>query len=141
MAYATKQDIDDRYEDVNYPMMPDPENPDEEIVDTGAVENALADAAAEMDPYLAVKHNLPLAEPPALLTRLSVDLALYRMIPDAVGNTDERRQRYEDAIKTLEKIASGTMALGIQETEDTPSGGAVVSGPGRLFSRTTMAGL
>ncbi|MCP3942483.1 MAG: DUF1320 domain-containing protein [Desulfobacteraceae bacterium] len=141
MAYATKQDIDDRYDDVNYPMMPDPGNQDEEIVDEGGIEKALADAAAEIDPYLAVKHSLPLADPPEILVRLSVDIALYRMVADALGNTEERRQRYEDALKTLEKISSGTMVLGIEETEASPNGGVTVSGPRRLFSRSTMAGL
>ncbi len=141
MPYATKQDIDDRYDDINYPMMPDPQDPDEEIVDGAAVEKALADAAAEIDPYLAAKHSLPLADPPEILVRLSVDIALYRMISDAIGNTEERRQRYEDALKTLGRISSGIMVLGIEETEASPNGGVTLSGPGRLFSRDTMAGL
>ena len=141
MAYAALEDIESRYNDVVLPMMENPENPDEEIVDDGAVAQALDDAAAEIDPYLQVKHNLPLTEVPDLLVRLSVDIALYRMPLDAVGNTDERRKRYEDAVKTLERIAGGGIALGIAETEETPSGGVSVSGPGRLFSRDSMAGV
>ncbi len=141
MAYATKADIDGRYKDVNYPMIPDPNDPDEEIADEAAIEKALADAAQEMDPYLAVKHTLPLVDPPELLVRLSVDIALYRMVSDALGNTEERRQRYDDAVKTLKSIASGTMVLDIEETEASPNGGVTFSGPGRLFNRNTMAGL
>lgn len=141
MAYAVKKDIDDRYADVPYPMIPDPENPDDEIVDMKAVDNALADAAQEIDPYLAVRHSLPLADPPGILVRLSVDIALYRMIPDALGNTEERRQRYEDAVKTLKGIASGTMVLGIEEPGTSSGGGVTVAGPERLFGRNAMGGV
>jgi len=141
MAYAVKQDIDDRYDDIIYPMIPDPDDPDQEIIDENSVNNALSDAAAEIDLYLCVKHNMPLTQTPPLLVRLSVDIALYRMTRDAVGNSEERRQRYEDAVKTLERIAAGAMALGIEETEETPSGGVVIEGPGRLFSRKTMGGI
>ncbi|MCG8637059.1 MAG: DUF1320 domain-containing protein, partial [Desulfobacterales bacterium] len=102
---------------------------------------ALDDAAGEIDPYLRGKHTLPLADPPELLTRLSVDIALYRMVDDALGNTDERRKRYEDALKTLGRISSGAMVLDIEDTEPSASGGVVISGPGRRFTRDTMAGL
>jgi phage gp36-like protein len=63
------------------------------------------------------------------------------MVRDEVGSTDERRQRYDDAVKTLGRISAGTMALGIEEAGATPSGGVVVSGPERLFSRNSMKGI
>lgn len=142
MAYATRQDIEDRYGSDVLPWIENPADPDgDEIVDEEAVNRAMSDAAAEIDPYLAVKYVLPLTENPDLLVRLSVDIAIYRITPDALGSTEERRQRYDDAVRTLKSIATGTMALGLSEPPASMGGGVVISGPERIFSRKTMAGL
>ena len=141
MAYATLQEIIDRYGEDDLLMAADRDGDDE--VDTAAVDRALADASAEIDTYLAARYNLPLPHTPAVLQRLCVDITLYRLAFNAVGNTEERRQRYDDAVALLVRISKGDVSLGVS-TEATPpskGNGVVISGPGRRFSRDTMEGL
>ena len=85
MPYAVKQDILDRYPHIILPMIPDPGDPDgEDIVDDTAVEKALADGAAQIDPYLSARYALPVTgDVPLILVLLNVDIALYRMADDA----------------------------------------------------------
>ena len=110
----------------------------------GVLDRALADAAAEIDTYLAAKYDLPLTETPDILTRLAVDIAVYRLASAADVATEERRMRYEDAVKLLERIASGEASLGLASpgapSRAWTSVGTASSLP-RRFSRETMARL
>ena len=107
MPYATQDDIVDRYgEDMLFSLA----NRDgDDNLDNKAIEKALCDATDEMDSYLAVRYALPLEQIPTQLKRLCVDIALYRLSPD--HGTEERRNRYEDAIAMLGKLASGKAIL------------------------------
>ncbi len=109
--------------------------------DAGAAERALADAAAEIDGYLAGRYELPL-EPgrAAALRRPAVDIAVYRLAADAATATDERRRRYEDARRYLERIASGEIRLGADALPAPPSAAALPA-PRRRFSRRSMLGV
>lgn len=94
--------------------------------DTGVQVYALDDASAEIDGYLAKVYELPLAEPyPSILRRLAVDIAIYRMSPSIGALTDEKRRRYDDAIRQLEKIAAGELDL-VGPNGAPPAVGAVV---------------
>jgi len=139
MAYATQQDMEDRYGHDALLMVADRDNDGE--IDTEVVVRALSDATAEIDPYLASRYSMPLAEVPDLLVRLCVDIAFYRLSGDADTYTEEKRQRYEDTVSLLSRIASGKVSLGLATPPPSVGGGVVISGPVRLFSRDTMGGL
>ncbi|BCS94611.1 hypothetical protein DSLASN_02430 [Desulfoluna limicola] len=139
MAYATQQDMEERYGQDALITIAD--RNDDGAVDSEVVERALADASAEIDPYLAKRTPLPLTEVPALLVRLCVDIAIYRLTAEADGNTEERRTRYDDAIALLKSIAAGKVSLGLATPPPSVGGGVVLSGPSRLFSRDTMGRL
>lgn len=140
MAYATQQDIIDRYSSEQLLIVFDRDGSG--VVDTDAVTRALADADAEIDGYLAGRYPLPLAAPvPGNLTFMAVDIALYH---GAVGGvvTEEARKRYDDAIRYLTKVANGTVPLGTgNDTPTGASGAASFTGNERLFTRDKMRGL
>lgn len=76
------------------------------------------DASAEIDSYLAARYSLPLPTVPPVLSRLACDLTRYYLYDDAAP--EQVRQRYEDAIKLLNHLATGVVSLGLP-TEDEPA--------------------
>lgn len=113
MSYATQADIIDRYgENALYAVA---DRDGDGVLDSEAIGNALNDATAEIDSYLAARYPLPLTVAPKIIVILCVDIALYRLAPDY--RTEERRQRYEDAVKLLRAISEGKASLGIAEPE------------------------
>ena len=137
MAYATTEQVIERYGAGTVQVLTDRDG--DGAVDPVVLDRALADAAAEIDTYLAVKYDLPLfsspASPPAVLTRLAVDIAVYRLAAEADRATDERRRRYEDAVKLLERIARGEASLGPADPPPSAASGVKISRRPRRFSR------
>lgn len=78
-------------------------------VDTSVLDRALVDADSEIDSYLARRYTLPLASTPVLLVRLAADIARYRLYDDGVPATV--RQRYEDSVSLLKRLANGDVLL------------------------------
>lgn len=132
MGYATQQDIIERYGQDQLLVLADRDGDGE--VDTDVVDRALADADAEIDGYLASRYTLPLATESKLLVRLAVDVAVYHLCDDDAMVTDQRRQRYEDAVSQLKRLASGQMSLGLTPEPSTTSS-AVFVGPEPRFGR------
>ncbi|WP_235869857.1 gp436 family protein [Veronia nyctiphanis] len=99
---------------------------------------SLTDAAGLIDSYLGSRYALPLNEAPQVLTRLTIDIALYWLSEDGGGATDEKRQRFEDAIQWLEGVAKGRIELLPVDEEDDDALHAedvIVTSNPRLFSR------
>lgn len=67
--------------------------------------------------------------------RLCVDMSLYLMsTPPSI--TDEKRRRYEDAVKLLTLISTGKVTLGAHDPEGSgTAGGAYFQANRRLFRR------
>ena len=136
--YATTQDIITAYgEDALIAAMDD-----DAVVHEPTVTAALEKATAEIDSYIADRYPLPLPSTPARLRDICVDIATYKFSQTADVLTDEIRQRYEDAVKWLDKVASGRVSLGLPKAAGQKSAKAVVvSGPKPLFSRQSLKGL
>ncbi|MDP2548486.1 gp436 family protein [Oceanobacter sp. 4_MG-2023] len=132
-VYATQSDISARYSQDQLLLLTDRDQDDSP--DTDVVEQALQDATAEIDTYLAAKYQLPLPQVPAVLTRLCVDIAVYRLAADADMATDERRQRYDDAVSLLKRLATGAAALGLEQPPVSSNGAVFIAGPQRKFRR------
>ncbi len=144
MAYAEQQQMVERYgAEALLLLAPaaeaghDPPRYPEDV-DAAAVARALADAEQEVDVYVGAKYDLPLPAPAAILTRLTVDIAAYRLADTGDVLTEERRRRYEDAVALLRRIASGDVSLG----ERPASARGVVFGRARprLFGRAHERG-
>lgn len=144
MAYATQTDIETLYGPDALALA---DRDGDGVVDMAAVACALDAASAEIDSYVGVRYTLPLAGTHAVLAQYCVDIALYRLGNSAAYVTDEARQRYEDALAALKRIAKGEQALDIPPDPESPEAdldGAspiVSGGPGRVWSRDDTRGL
>lgn len=103
---------------------------------TAVLERAIDDADAEIDGYLrAAGYDVPLPDPvPPLVSRISADIARYYLYEDQP--TDTVRQRYEDQVALLRRIASGDVSLG-DSTVDSAGEPATVTSD-RVFERECL---
>ncbi len=107
--------------------------------DVQKLQRALADASAEMNDYLAARYSLPLEVVPDGFRQKCCDIAIYRLLPlRALDAIEDARQRYEDVIRYLEKVAEGRISLGLPAADaDT----AVVQGVAFIAPERIMKGL
>lgn len=142
MAYAVIQDAIDLYGE-NYVLIAADRDLNG-VADEAAMAKAFAHASSEIDSYVCTRYTVPLTTVPEIITRLCIDIALYQASSGPGGGlTDEKRTRYEDAIRWLKDVAKGVASLGVLDASgdsgvDAPE---VSYGNGRLFTRTTMGGL
>jgi phage gp36-like protein len=140
MTYCTLTQLEDRYglplllqvsdrSDV-YPTAPDAD----------LFARAIADAEGIIDGYVRTRYALPLAQVPALLTDLAQRIAIYTAHSSVAS--EKIRTDYTDAIKLLEKIASGLVTLSAAGVEPASSGGGGVTTntPDRPLTSETMKG-
>ncbi len=136
MAYATVQDMIERFTLAELKQLAPLTPAGDPGYDATRVEQVLADASAELDSHLAVKFTTPIAEAPELLVKFTCDLA--REALDRTG-----RQNVIDAGKRarawVRDVARGLATLGVAgEAEggtgpaDT-GGGVQVAAPDRIF--------
>jgi phage gp36-like protein len=133
MNYATQQDMIDRYsEDLLWTIAFLPADPDaaegapeaEERLDAVSIEKALSDASSECDVYLNARYEMPLPVVPPVLLGCCVDIAVYNLATGP-GRSDEIKERYDRAIKLLDRISKGTADLGLPKAQKpAPGGGA-----------------
>ena len=143
MSYATPTDIINRYPNRDLVQLTN-EDPTITTVNTTVLQQALNDASAEIDGYLGGRFTLPLTDPPAVLSRLASDVAIYRLQAlRPLHDLADARRRYDDAIAMLTKVASGELTLGIAlDGHETAiaHGAEKAEGPVRVFNRNTMKG-
>ncbi|HEV2675273.1 MAG TPA: phage protein Gp36 family protein [Aliidongia sp.] len=108
MPYATQEDLVARFSEAELIDQSDRENSG--AIDPVRVGQALADASARIDGYLADRYQLPLATVPAALVPLCCDMARYLL---ADHPTEQMRLRWEDALAWLDKVAQGRYGLGL----------------------------
>jgi phage gp36-like protein len=109
-------------------------------VDTDKVSKAIEDAEGEVNGYLAKRYVVPVAPPvPDLVQKLSTDIAVWNIYSRRQRAPDNVRQRYEDAIKMLIRIADGDMVLDLPAPPSGLTGGEVF-GPERVFTRDKLKG-
>jgi len=141
MAYATSQDMIDRFSEQQLVEVTDPEIL---TIKVAALTRALEDASDEIDGYLEGRYRLPLQSPPRSLRILACNIAMYRLLSlRQIDVMEDQRQRYEDAIKYLRAVANGDINLGLNQVGQTvdPAGGpTLVAGPERTFSRDRLKG-
>lgn len=132
-AYATQQDLVDRFGAEELIQLTDRANTG--AIDATVLDQAIADASAEIDGYLGGRYTLPLSHVPLVLSRICADLVRYYLYGDAP--LDQVRQRYEDAVAFLKSVARGQMTLGVATDGKAaaPSDNAEMQSGGRVFSR------
>lgn len=109
--------------------------------DPEAAAKALKQASDEIDAYLAGRYDLPLeAGRAAILKQSAMDIAIYRLAgsTDSALLTEDRRKRFDDAIRFLKGISKGEISIGAPGRAPKPSPPAQVDSGPRRFSRTAM---
>ncbi|WP_339696053.1 DUF1320 domain-containing protein [Celeribacter baekdonensis] len=104
---------------------------------------ALDDATAEINTYIAKAVTLPLADPPHILTVICRDLAMHRLYVNLGHDAEVYGTLRKDAISTLKSIAKGDTSIGDDgdgDTELTSPGVAMTDGPARQFTRDSLKG-
>lgn len=137
MAYATKPDMIKRFGEAEVIALTDRDNLG--AIDDVVLDGALAEADAEIDPYLAPRHTLPLSRVPKIIAGFACDIARYRLCGSGgVTETEEVRNRYKDAVKFLERVSKGEIGLGLDATNNVakPANTVQFAAPsGRVFGR------
>lgn len=151
MAYAQPSDMSARYANRDLVQLTN-EDPTQTTVNDTVLTQMLDDASAEIDGYLESRFALPLSDPPAMLSRLACDIAMYRLQTlRPLHDLADARKRYEDAIALLLRVARGEVTLGLSadNIEPPPAEDAVLTQaggdatgqlPSRVFNRGSLVG-
>lgn len=144
MAYATLTELLQRLDEQSVILLTDDALAG--AVDTDAVDRAFADADTEIDSYIATRYAVPMSPVPALVQRLSLDLAiegLYTRRPH-VTTPEAVTRAAKNARLLLANIAANKASIpGATEldTTGTTAAGATFAAEERLFTRTTLRGM
>ncbi|QUN06433.1 DUF1320 domain-containing protein [Shewanella yunxiaonensis] len=137
MDYATLADMVNRFGEDELISLTDRSNTGS--VDSTVLDSALADAAATIEGYIAAKYPLPLATVPGVLNRICCDLTRYYLYDERA--TDQVTKRHDDAIKLLTQLSTGTVTLGLPETDIPQSSDtAEMQSAGSIWARGNSGG-
>lgn len=115
MAYCTQSDLLEQISSDELIQLTD--DADAGAIDTDVIDRAIADADAEINSYCGTKYDVPFTTVPVMVRKLSVDITVYNLYARRRGAPEDRKDRYDDAIRFLKDIARGIGTLGV----DTPS--------------------
>lgn len=105
------------------------------VIDDGILDQAIADASAEIDSYLQGHYSLPLTISVPNLTRISCDIARYYLFETRV--TEQVQKRYDAVTRYLEQVAKGVIKLGIEVPATSIAiNSAEMTSSANLFGRT-----
>lgn len=108
--YATRDDMVRQFGETECIALSDRDYTGE--IDDDVLNGGLERATATIDSYLAGRYPVPWTDTPGILTGKCCDIARYELTGAQTQNTEEIRQRYEDAIRYLERVADGRITLG-----------------------------
>lgn len=109
-------------------------------------EEAVEDACAEIDGYLAKRYRVPFRRTPQVINKFAKDIAVYNLVSRMGIDESEREKtflnRYNAAIKFLLDVAKGVISIGTEEDEESSNAanGFKMKSSGRIFSRESMRG-
>lgn len=142
MAYCTVNDITGMLPRETLIQLSD----DEALgaVDTTRVDEAIAQAGGEIDSYCGERYGVPVTPTPAVLKKLSVDIAIYNLYSRRVTEMPPvRKERYQNSIRTLEAIAKGLVSLGVEPEPQAAADGRAetnLADGGNVFTRDKLKG-
>jgi phage gp36-like protein len=143
VAYSTLADIKNQLDEAVLVQLTDDEGLG--IVDEDRVTRAIADADEEIDGYVGARHALPLSTVPAILRKISVDLAVYNLYTRrSIAVPEIRSERYKSCIRFLEQVGKGAISLGSEDPGGSPPGSKApefsTDNPDRVFDREKLEG-
>lgn len=109
MPYCTRQNLIDRFGVAELIQLTD--RGAVGLIDDLVLNQAIADASAEIDTYLAGRYDVALVDVPVVLVRTACQLTRFylydEVVPELVQN------RYDNAVRLLDKIGTGQLTLGL----------------------------
>lgn len=143
MAYATKQDLIDRFGAQEIIQRTDRTNRPASTIDDTVVGRALSDAQALVDGYLGKVYQLPLATVPPVLTKVCCDLARLNLWAGAADKDGPVSRAADAALAWAKDVARGLVRLDVAGIAPPQASGAgvQVSGAPKVFSADTLRGL
>lgn len=110
MNYCTKSDLITAFGVAELIQTTDKENAS--AIDDVVLSNAIRDAEAEINVWLAGRYVLPLPTVPEILRKVAMDVTRYHLWGDVQADHPVAN-RYGQQIKLLQAIAKGTASLGL----------------------------
>lgn len=112
MPYSTLDDLIKLLPEETLIQLTDDEGAGE--ANQARIDEAISQADAEIDSYAGGRYGVPLASPPDLIRKLSVDISIYHLYSRRVEEIPATRaDRYKAAVRILDNIAKGIVTLGI----------------------------
>lgn len=124
MPYATQADLIARFGEREVTALSD--RLATGLLDATVIASAIEQAGDEIDAYLGGRYNLPLASVPRLLVGVCCDIMRYRLCGADVQETEPARNRFKDALRTLEHIRDGKLTLGLDPAQQPVATGTTV---------------
>ncbi|MBO5524285.1 MAG: DUF1320 domain-containing protein [Roseburia sp.] len=152
MGYCTAEEVLEMLKDdmLNNIIGDDYEEEKEKRIEkiTPLAEQAIGDAGAEIDGYLAKRYKVPFKKTPPVIHKYAKDIALYNLVSRKGVDEDDREKtylnRYNAAIAFLLRVAEGKVDIDVSEEGNASSGTANISftmeSSPRLFTRESMKG-
>lgn len=113
---------------------------------TPIIEDAISDAQAEIDGYLAKRYSVPFTEVPPVISKFTKDMAVYNLA-SRIGIDEQDREktiltRYNAAVSFLTKVAQGTIELNVSEGQPQKAAntGFHITANQRIFRRNDLRG-
>ncbi len=141
MAYCTLDDIRDMMDEEEIIRYTD--DHDQGIINTNATDKAISGADAYIDSLIASRYSVPVLPVPDIILGYAVDIAIYKIYTRRGRAAPEGiRNKYDDAVKWLEKVAAGKAKIpGIASAPSGSSGDSVsIDSSDRKFSRDSLKG-
>ncbi|MDN3515363.1 MAG: DUF1320 domain-containing protein [Candidatus Brocadia sp.] len=139
MSYSTLTDIKKLIPETTVIQLTDDENTGS--ADQSRVDEAIAQADAEIDSYCGGRYAVPFTTVPDIVKKISVDIAIYNLYSRKVEEIPETRaERYKNAIRQLGDIAKGIISIGEPEGDVPEAGGVQINTTtdDRVFTKDTM---
>lgn len=115
--YIQAQDLTDVMDEITLRQL-SMDNSRATEVNQAVIAKACEYATETVDGYLRARYLLPLNQVPTLVRNICLQLArywLYSRRPEGKGFPDNVKETYSQALKDLERIASGKLHLGLTE--------------------------
>lgn len=139
MAYATRADMEQRFDPIELIQLSDREG--EGVFNEEVFTQAQVDGDADIDIRIQKRYQLPLQHVPTVLIRLACDLYFYHLYKSMVPEHVEKK--YNAAIKVLDQIRDGLIDLNPpaagQEAAPADNPFRVIA-PERQFSQDKLKG-
>lgn len=140
MAYCTVSDMVSRFGLQDMTLLAWRDGIAQDELNAPVIEQAIADATAEINGYIGGRYDLPLPQVPDVLINHACAIARYFLSGDRAP--EQVKERYESVIAYLIKVGEGKLSLGLAANEPAePSGTiAVMQADGHIFNRNNSKG-